>query len=177
MKNFVVDANEKYVIFGKYPQENQEPEPIKWRILENKRNSLLLIADKILDCHKFDYLQTDFDNSELKVWLNTYFFDNAFNLEEKQIIIKQNGSYVSLLQEKQALKMNKDDLKRFVTNYAKNQGVHISLFNKGYGWWWLKTQKPALPLEAGVVVDSGNICYHFIRDDSIGIVPVIIVKV
>ena len=177
MKNIVINAFENFVVFGRYPQKNNESEPIKWRILENNKDYLLVIADKILDCYKFDYSLTDFDVSELNMWINTHFYDKAFNIEEKQLLIKQDGCYISLLKEEMAEKMKKEDLQRKVTNYAKNQGAHISLFNKGIGWWWLNTNNPALPMEAGVVVDSGSICYHFIRDNSIGVVPVICIKI
>ena len=177
MKDFVVNLKEKYVFFGRYKQENNNLEPIKWRILKNDNNILTLIADKILDCHRFDYTQTDYYKSELRLWLNIDFYNKAFNNNEKQILVKQNDDFVSLLTQEQASILKEQDLQRYVTNYAKQKGTHISLFNKGMGWWWLNTNSPAFPLEAGLVVNSGSICYHFIREDNIGIVPLINIKI
>ena len=81
--------------FGLFPQNNlieTEKEPIEWVLLEKNNNEAFLLSKFILDFKefgKFDDYRVDYpcwENSPIRNWLNTDFFNNAFNIEEQEII-------------------------------------------------------------------------------------------
>ena len=78
--------------FGNYFQsDSSSKEPIKWRILSVNENEAFLLSDKILDMYAFtveEYLPTNivWENSGIREWLNSYFYNNAFSDEEKKYI-------------------------------------------------------------------------------------------
>ena len=86
------------VYFGRYWQSdtngdgvadrNDEKQPIRWRILTKSGSYALLLADQNLDAGKF-FAGGDaatWETSDLRNWLNTAFYNTAFNDEEKQAI-------------------------------------------------------------------------------------------
>ncbi len=75
-------------------------ERIKWRVLKKEGSSLLLQADKAIDCKAFDDIFNHWTYSSLRSWLNGYeqkddnldfscisFFDTAFSTEEQKDIL------------------------------------------------------------------------------------------
>lgn len=63
------------VYFGSYPQgANGEPEKIKWRVLSVNGDEALLLADKNLDCKKYNetYADVTWETSTIRSWLNGY---------------------------------------------------------------------------------------------------------
>lgn len=83
-----------YVVFGYYEQDgNLEngPEPIEWQVVSSDEYSILLLSRYILDAHAFnsDTSELNWENSELRAWLNNDFLNSAFNAEE-QALIKQS---------------------------------------------------------------------------------------
>ncbi len=81
-----------YVFFGSYEQDNDSTngkEDIEWMVVERKGNKVLLLSRYALDCQPFN--QTDvgitWETCTLRKWLNETFFDNAFNDEEKAVVI------------------------------------------------------------------------------------------
>lgn len=68
-------------------------EPVKWRIIDTTDTEVMLWADKVLDAECFSdqerdvYLWTD---SGLREWLNSDFYNTAFNGEEKELILDRN---------------------------------------------------------------------------------------
>lgn len=65
-------------------------EPIKWRIIKNKNNEMLLLADKALDCQRYNVARNDnaqnpvtWEDSTVRGWLNSKFYDTAFGNMEK----------------------------------------------------------------------------------------------
>ena len=75
--------------FGKYPQTALgEIKPIEWRVLEVKDNKALLLADKGLDAvpYHVEYSDITWKNSTIRQWLNSDFYNKAFNDSEKSRI-------------------------------------------------------------------------------------------
>lgn len=62
--------------------------PIKWRILEEKNGEAFLLADKILAAHRFDKSNNNYERSEIRAWLNKNFYGQAFNEEQKKLILR-----------------------------------------------------------------------------------------
>ena len=101
------DGNENSVVYdivemGSYPQSDKngvEKEPIKWRVMNATETKLVLMADSILDYSKYnessDRNGIYWGSSDVRKWLNDYFYNNAFNEAEKKEILlttHENGS-------------------------------------------------------------------------------------
>ncbi len=103
--------------FGNYWQEdtngdgkadkNDTKTPIKWRVLSVEGDDVFLVADKNLDCQKYNDTKTDvtWETCTMRSWLNGYgagankegkdysgtgFLDNAFTSEEREAIKTTN---------------------------------------------------------------------------------------
>lgn len=106
------------IYFGSYWQndtngdgvadQNDEKEPIKWRILSQDGDDVFLLADQILDCQPYNVAkptgtatpfvsieprmlseentEITWENCSLRKWLNKDFYNDAFNEEEKEAI-------------------------------------------------------------------------------------------
>lgn len=66
-------------------------ESIKWRILENDGNTLLLQADQALDCKNYNdtNVNVTWESSTIRSWLNGEFYNAAFNDREQASIVPQ----------------------------------------------------------------------------------------
>lgn len=78
---------------GKYEQDNNKDngeEDIEWIVLKKDGTKLLLLSKYILD--KYEYYDgtgfIEWNESNLRNWLNTYFYNTAFDEEEKSFIIR-----------------------------------------------------------------------------------------
>ena len=79
--------------FGSYYQDvGFESEPIKWRVLSVDGDDAFLLADQIIDCKAYNDKDEDvtWETCTLRKWLNEDFYDEAFDEEEKDSIIKTN---------------------------------------------------------------------------------------
>lgn len=82
-------------------------EPIKWKILENNGKTLFVVADKVLDCKKYNETKREitWERSTLRSWLNSCgseqnldgidyssggFLQTAFTGKEKASIVRTN---------------------------------------------------------------------------------------
>ena len=77
------------ITFGRYPQtESGEVRPIEWRVLEVKDGKAFLLADKGLDAVPYNTKNEEitWKNSSIRQWLNTDFYNTAFNDSEKSRI-------------------------------------------------------------------------------------------
>lgn len=86
------------VYFGNYVQKDtnhdgkvtdeDEKEPIKWRVLSVEEDgTALLLADKLLDKQPFDENGTDsWENATIRTWLNSTFLNAAFTEAEQEAI-------------------------------------------------------------------------------------------
>lgn len=94
---------------GNFGTEKQyryfEWEQIKWKILKNDETTMLVMADCVLDCKKYNEVRDDvtWENSTLRSWMNGYgaernfvgidysgsgFLQNAFSKEEQKRIVQ-----------------------------------------------------------------------------------------
>lgn len=86
------------VYFGNYWQndtdgdgiadQDDEKEPIKWRVLSVVGDDMFLLADQNLDCQKYNdmYEKVTWRTSTLRTWLNGSFFNDAFTVSERAAI-------------------------------------------------------------------------------------------
>ena len=87
-----------YVTFGKYEQDNNlrnGQEPIEWLVLENDGESLLVLSKYVLDSQIYykawdpverKMYPTTWEQCDLRAWLNSTFYNTAFNAGEQMWI-------------------------------------------------------------------------------------------
>ncbi len=140
--------------FGRYPQgPNGEIKPITWRVLQRKKDHLLAISEKCLDCKQYNkqFCVVTWANCTLRYWLNSEFYDNAFNDQERECILQTSNvnnagpkteDYVFLLSVDEARSVFANDEVRLAkpTEYAIKNGVRIDDNSNGYCHWWLRSR-------------------------------------
>lgn len=82
------------VFFGTYEQDNLDftsDEQIEWIVLDSEGTKLLLLSKYILDAGSYNIGNSvdyrTWDNSPVREWLNSSFYDIAFSREEKNAIL------------------------------------------------------------------------------------------
>lgn len=77
------------VLFGTYPQgANGEIEALSWQVLDKDDDYALLVSEYVLDTQAFSSDGViQWENSELRAWLNDKFYNQAFSSEEKTAIM------------------------------------------------------------------------------------------
>lgn len=84
----------EYVTFGSYEQDadfDNGPEPIEWMVLDHQDGRTLLLAKYGLDASWYHVESADdvtWENCKLRSWLNTDFYNTAFNDTEKDLIVQ-----------------------------------------------------------------------------------------
>lgn len=86
------------ICFGNYQQSDIngiDKEPIKWRVLEVNGDDVLLWSDQVLDMGRvwtgnYESGAHAWDTSLIRTWLNSEFFNAAFNISEKAAIKTTN---------------------------------------------------------------------------------------
>lgn len=81
----------EYITFGAYEQDNDltnGAEPIRWRVLAQESDRMLLITEDVLDYIRYDdESSARWDTSTLRQWLNGEFYEGAFSAEEQEKIL------------------------------------------------------------------------------------------
>lgn len=150
------------VEFGSYEQDNNVSngkEKITWIVLKVENGKALLISEYALDSYKYysSLNSVTWETSHIRRWLNSDFFNSAFNDTEQNTILSTEVSAdanpkhssnqgtstadkVFLLSAAQAERYfaNKGSRTCKATQYAKQNGVWISPSN-GNASWWLRT--------------------------------------
>ena len=62
-------------------------EPIRWRILSEENGEAFLFCDSIIANHRFDDNSNNYAESEIRVWLNSTFYETAFTYLQQAIIL------------------------------------------------------------------------------------------
>ena len=179
------------IYFGNYWQsdtngdgkadQNDEKQPIKWRVLSVDGDDAFLLADENLDCQPYN--ETDksvtWENCTLRTWLNSTFVSNAFSEEEQEAIqntevVNKNNLYWNMGEENNTIdavyllsiaevadvtygfdsKWNESSKTREAQNtaYAKECGAWKSA---NAGWRWLRS--PGHLTSSAAYVDSSGV--------------------
>lgn len=209
IKNAKYDENDTAVVFGKkITRVNNDGETayftygkIAWMLLIDKDNEYLLMTDKVLDgnCYMNELVDSSWDVSELRTWLNTSYLSKAFSDEELNLIKKthigkpenyfystSNGnesedylvilSCNNLVYSEYGLR-DEDVEKRQAkaTDYAIARGVFVDE-NNGAKWW---TSSNGSMNTSYVFVNSNGIISaggELATNTSIGVRPVMTVS-
>ena len=152
-----------FVEFGHYQQtaEGGDETPIEWQVLARDDNNKLILAISRygFDAKRFDDDSNVWSSSEICTWLNSDFYNTAFDDTEKGFIKPvgivfntdcsdyydfNSATYnVFLLSKAEAENAN-----YFVdgtgnckpTDYAVKNGAYND--NNGFGYWWVRTAYP-----------------------------------
>ena len=118
--------------FGNYHGANE------WIVLEVKGTSIHLLSKKVIDCRRFDDDDNNWENSEIRKWLNDEYYTEAFSDTEEGLIMETEGDKVSFLTIDEARNLLTDDMWRAEpTEYAVSQGVEVFYVNQCF--WWLRS--------------------------------------
>ena len=90
------------IYFGNYWQndtnndgkadEEDEKEPIKWRVLSVDGDEAFIVSEQALDCKEYNekFEAIDWEDCTLRNWLNTEFINTAFTSTEQTAINERN---------------------------------------------------------------------------------------
>lgn len=78
------------LLFGRYPTGPKgKVEAILWRVIAVEKERILLLSEFLLDAKNFhkENVEVCWASCDLRKWLNKEFYDQAFNAEEKDLIL------------------------------------------------------------------------------------------
>lgn len=167
------ESGKQSVFFGRYEQdlkENNGPEQIEWLVLDVQEDKLLLLSKYILDNAAFKNggESSNWENSDIRAWLNGDFLQSAFTGEEQKAIALSrldNSRYtrgvdcgpdtedkVFFLSEREADKYFDFNSHRAAVVTAAS-GVKTEYEDQA--WWWLRTMGAASTKVEGVHAEGG----------------------
>lgn len=138
--------------------------PIEWQVLAT-RGGIFCISRYCLATRRFDKSSSIWEYSELRQWVNSEFFNKAFNFEEKSFLLPYEGDKVTLLSEEEAKKYLPTNSKRVATKR-----------NGNWAWWWLRS-RGEYASDVAFVDNNGAIDYTYYVGVASGAVrPAILLK-
>ena len=80
------------ITFGHYEQNNirdDGKEPIEWLVLTKKDGKMLVISKYIIDIYPYhsSEIEITWEDCALRAWLNSSFYEDAFSIDERKIIV------------------------------------------------------------------------------------------
>ena len=184
--------------FGQYEQDNNSyngSEPITWIVLDKQGGQILVLSKYVLDSKAYHAYTGSRPNitwaqCTLREWLNTQFYDSAFNETEKDMIAKNtvyahaNPNYpkldpgndvedrIFILSVVEANRLFRSDYERLCqpTQYALACGADTE-DTIGTCWWWLRSPGHSLTSAAFVSKFDGSIETNYIGLSNVGIRP------
>ena len=183
----------EYIMFGSYPQNGTEKEPIKWKIIKKEDNIVTLMSSKILTNFMYDRYYSEYKSSAIRKYIHEEFIPIAFTKDELDIILPTelegviDKVYIPSLEDLKDL--SKEERIRKVTPYAySNKASSYPSFSKkekyleGNGWYWTRTPykppyHPRNETQVWYVEYNGSISFRVTVGHDIGIVPIIRLKI
>ena len=170
-------------------------EPIRWKIISQKGEDTLILCDNIIAnmAYNKDY-KGEYINSDIRSWLNSTFYYNAFS-DLQQDIIKittvdnslysagyEHSTYANdntedkifILSYRDVVDSKYDfDLGIQTTDYTRASGINMSTSapNYGNGSWWLRSRYIYRSYWSWCVDYDNSLDYSTIQSNYHGIVP------
>lgn len=188
-----VFSNEKEIVEGE--TYYFKVEPIKWRILEDESENYQLLSEYVLDCKQWGNLTSNYEQSDIRVWLNSIFYNQAFTEELRKIIqttevdnstastgynrnpyaCGNTNDKIYLLSYLDVTNTNygfNSDTSRIAktTDYAKAQGIYVDNGNSTSAWW-LRSPLYNYPYYVRKVSISGGVGSLSCDDSRCGVRP------
>ena len=185
--------DDKYILFGAFPQNGTVKEPIRWNVLKKEDNIVTLITDKILINFMYDRLFSEYKNSAVRKYIHEQFIPIAFTEEELNMILPTqledvvDKVYVPSVDEIKHL--TKEERIKKITPYAySNDASRYPVTYKTEkhlewnGWYWTRTPykppyNPRCDREVWYVEYNGSFNARVTVGHDIGIVMLIRIKI
>lgn len=117
--------------------------PIKWRILEESDGTAFILAELILDNHRYNesyngkqngVYANNYKESEIRAWLNDQFYNTAFNTLQQAIILTTNvdNSLVSTGDTNNPFVCANTNDKVFLLSYAEATNTSYGFSSSAY---------------------------------------------
>lgn len=192
MKHIEIIEN-KYILFGLFPQNRTEKESIKWIIIKKEDNIVTLMPTKILTNFMYDRYYSDYNSSAVRKFIHEEFIPVAFTQEELDMILPTqledvvDKVFIPSIEELKPL--SREERIRKITPYAyANKASGYPAYSKkekyleGNGWYWTRTPykppyNPRNDRQVWYVEYNGGLNFRVIVGHDIGIVPLIRLKI
>ncbi len=130
---------------GNYEQDSNSgngTEKIEWMVLDKKVDKILAISRYALDCQRYHRQNesVSWSNCSVRIWLNSTFYNAAFNPTEKEYLLNKIGDIVFLLSLEELNDYYSSNSSRIcrATSYAIAQNAYVNP-QTGGSWWLLRT--------------------------------------
>ena len=139
------------VYFGSYEQNNNRSdgaEKIKWTVLASDGEKALLVSAHGLDSQPYNASgnDTSWQNSSIRAWLNSDFYNTAFSTDDKGMILSRGAATGASNADENVFLLSIDEAEQYfagdaartltATKYCEAQGAYV--YPNGYCWWWLR---------------------------------------
>ena len=190
------------IFFGSFTQGAEgEVEDLAWKVLEVENGYALLVSEYIIDARAFDADGViQWENSDLRAWLNDEFYKEAFSAEEQALIAQfeiENSDNADFSTdgghdtEDRVFLLSQEDIDDYfdgveltasATPYTKEKGIASSsttgdiYWTRSPGCMDISTSEPGY---VATVSNTGNL-YMYGNDSTytnIGVRPVIWIKI
>ena len=171
-------------------------EPIRWRILSEDGDTVLILCDSIIANRQFDSRMEKYSYSEIRAWLNIEFYSTGFSSLQQNLIgivpvdngvaLEDTNDKVFLLSCDEvtnadygfSLYEDDDDTARrmMVSDYARATGASMSASSSYYGTgqWWLRSRTyPVVSFDGEVPWNqsASNGWYEYCYNANVGVAP------
>lgn len=136
--------------------------PIEWIVLKEDDFSALVVSKNVLFTRRFDPSSNDWNNSEIRAYLNGDFFRQAFTDEDRKSVV--NASVDG--RKTDVFLLSKDE----VASYMSGAELTAS------SWWWLRSPLPTYINGSLGVSSSGSFGWYSV-DYTPGVRPAMYVKI
>ncbi len=143
--------------FGEYEIDgnlDNGKEKIPWRVIPIDEKSVIIISNIVIDCMPYDDNpeNADWNSCSLNSWLNTTFYAQAFNEDEKKMILsfkikdKTVCADFASASDKRIFILNSEEITRFFPIFS-DRVVLASIYSCQNGvlansdnavWWWVR---------------------------------------
>lgn len=137
--------------------------PIEWIVLKEDDFSALVVSKNVLFTKRFDPSSNDWNNREIRAYLNGDFFRQAFTDEDRKSVVNTfvdgRKTDVFLLSKGEA------------ASYMSEAELNTCF------WWWLRSPSPNYDNLSWIVNSSGSFDYSYVYNDVGGVHPAVYVKI
>lgn len=102
--------------------------PIEWIVLKEDDFSALVVSKNVLFTRRFDPSSNDWNNSEIRAYLNGDFFRQAFTDEDRKSVV---NTFVEG-RKTDVFLLSKGEAESYMSGAELNTG----------SWWWLRSPYP-----------------------------------
>lgn len=180
------------ITFGTYPNNKNLSagrKSLEWIVLKKEVDKILVISKKVLENYPYHKKceSTTWETSDIRCWLNKYFYETAFNTEEqvkiKEFSIKSDDNVKYDKKQKSSLidklfLLSIDEVNNLFLSDKERKGKaasnvwSMSKYDSGYCCWWLrstggKMNRAAIITVEGYVDEYG----HMVNDGNCGVRP------